>query len=324
MYKLLKVFSVSLLLSACGNDNNSSAPISTPSPTPEVSSTPEVTPTPEVSAQPQVYTGIFIDAPVHGLSYQTASQSGVTNEFGEFTYQLNEQVVFSIGDITFPEVTASQEITPLTLFNTDEVNNLAVVNTLRFLQSLDSDAMPENGITIPANAGVLADNGNVDFNSQSFENTITPYLVEIAGINQQLISAESAIYHFEATMSDMNPPVGNSCGDEHPMVGYTGSFSTIAHNVSGNATIIDNCTIEITAFNYDGGGPLVYFYGGKDQNFSGSNAFRIGNLLTETTFINETITIKLPNDKTLSDLNSISVWCVDFEVDFGNVVFTAP
>lgn len=335
MYNYVKILAVSLLLSACGSDNNSAInPMLDVNPSPMVTATPAVTstPEPESTATPVptttpdalIYTGVFIDSAVQGLTYQTATQSGVTNEYGEFSYQAGEQITFSIGDISFPSVAAKSTITPLTLFNTDEVNTPAVVNTLRLLQSLDSDATPSNGITIPANAITLADNGTIDFTSADFDALITPYLIEIGGINQQLISAQQAIYHFDDTMENNMPPTGSSCGNDHPMVGYTGSFSTIAHGVSGNATIIDNCTIEITDFNYDGGGPLVYFYAGQNQVFTGDSAFQLGDLLTGTQFSDETVMVKVPSNKSLDNFNSISVWCVDFDVDFGNVIFTAP
>tara|TARA_R110000868_G_scaffold31554_4_gene115568 strand:+ start:776 stop:991 length:216 start_codon:yes stop_codon:yes gene_type:complete len=58
--------------------------------------------------------------------------------------------------------------------------------------------------------------------------------------------------------------------------GYTGTFSTLAHNVSGTATVIDNCTIEITMFNFDGAAPNVKFYAGVNGSFSDSEAFGIG------------------------------------------------
>jgi hypothetical protein len=38
----------------------------------------------------------------------------------------------------------------------------------------------------------------------------------------------------------------------------------------------------------------------------------------------ETIEAKLPADKTLDDLDAISIWCVDFAVDFGSGEFSAP
>jgi len=38
----------------------------------------------EGGAGPQILTGTFVDSPVSGLSYETETLSGITNEFGEF------------------------------------------------------------------------------------------------------------------------------------------------------------------------------------------------------------------------------------------------
>jgi hypothetical protein len=40
----------------------------------------------DAPSAPLVSTGVFIDSPVSGISYKTASQSGVTNDKGEFKY----------------------------------------------------------------------------------------------------------------------------------------------------------------------------------------------------------------------------------------------
>jgi len=41
--------------------------------------------------------GIFLDSPVQGLEYQTRTQSGITNEKGEFNYLEGETVTFLVG-----------------------------------------------------------------------------------------------------------------------------------------------------------------------------------------------------------------------------------
>jgi len=98
-------------------------------------------------------------------------------------------------------------------------------------------------------------------------------------------------------------------------------LSTFQHNVSGTVTILDDCTIEITGFNYDGGGPLVYFYAGTNGDYTSSNAFQFSKLLTGTSFSNNTLRLIIPDNKTLDDFNSLSVWCVDFNANFGDVIF---
>ncbi|MEM1432459.1 MAG: hypothetical protein AAGG11_00210 [Pseudomonadota bacterium] len=52
---------------------------------------------PETDNAPPVSTGVLLDSPVEGVRYATATQSGVTNSAGEFSYRPGETVSFSLG-----------------------------------------------------------------------------------------------------------------------------------------------------------------------------------------------------------------------------------
>lgn len=266
---------------------------------------------------PVVLTGAFIDAPVQGLTYETESQTGITNELGEFLYQEGEIITFSLGGIVFPQVIADSVITPLTIFSTDDVNHTGVVNMLRFLQSIDEDGNLDNGITIGTIITELAKNIVLDFNTQAAEEILNGLLSSSSGIHQLLIPSEDAIYHFLQSLQALDITNLESCDATHEMIGYTGSFQTYAHNVSGNARIVDDCTIEITNFTYDGLGPEVYFYGGIDHNYSTNNGIKISARINGKEYNNEKIIVRLPQGVTFEQLNGISVWCVDFQANFG-------
>jgi hypothetical protein len=109
--------------------------------------------------------------------------------------------------------------------------------------------------------------------------------------------------------------------DEHRKVGWIAELETKSHNVKGTAKIVDNRTIEVSGFHYDGQGPAVYWYGAKNGNFE--EGFQIGDELTQS-YSGETVTLELPDGKTLDDLDGISVWCVEFSVDFGSGTFEPP
>jgi len=279
-------------------------------------------PEPVVIAQPAVFTGVFLDSAVEGLSYTTTTNSGVTNVLGEFSYQANEEVTFSIGDILLPAVAAKNVLTPLDVMETDNINHPSVVNILRLLQSLDEDGTADNGIKIPEAALELAKGLTVDFSSPDFESQVADLVQMSGGIHQQLISTEDAIYHFQVTIAALMDQSISNCPKTHGKVGYYGFFETIEHNVSGRAEFLDDCTIKITDFNYDGEGPDVYFYGAKDHNYSGVNAFAIGQKINGVVYNNEEIILRIPDNKTLDDITGISVWCVDFDANFGQVTFT--
>ena len=292
-----------LLLSACGGGGSNST----------------VEPAVEIPPEPTVYTGIFLDSAVENLNFKTASGSGSTNEKGEFSYQLNETVIFSIGDIEFPQTEVETIITPLNIFSTQDINEIGVVNMLRLLQSLDIDGDANNGIEISSAAHDLAKGLNIDFNDSEFDSKVAN-LVEMSGaLNQQLISAEEAVYHFQQTLSSQNI---SSCEKTHSKVGYNGFFTTFFHNVAGKATIIDDCTIKITQFSYDGQGPEVYFYAAINHDYAGVDAFPVSQKINGQPYSSAEFLLKLPSNKSLDDLTGLSVWCVDFNADFGNVEFT--
>ncbi|WP_440874835.1 DM13 domain-containing protein [Thalassotalea sp. PLHSN55] len=314
------VFLLSLVfgLSACGGGssdgeaaNNSPEAVT---PVPDNS-------TPDTSA-PEVFTGQFIDAAVSGLQYQTNTASGTTNSAGEFTYLANESITFSIGGINFPTVNAQTLVTPLTLFSTDDINDTQVVNSLRLLQSLDQDGDLSNGIHIPDAIHQAAENLTLDFSAANFAEQVESLLADNLVFNMSLITADDAIYHFEQSLAQLNQDNNGSCEKTHAMVGWSGFFSTQSHNVAGKATVIDDCTIEVSQFYYDGGGPEVYFYAAKNNDFASDQAFAISSRITGTVYENNTFPLKLPNGKTLDDLTGLSVWCVDFAVSFGEMEFS--
>ncbi|EIJ33061.1 hypothetical protein Thini_0408 [Thiothrix nivea DSM 5205] len=128
-------------------------------------------------------TGYFIAPPVAGLHYQTPTLSGETGTKGEFEYNDNEQVTFTIGDISLGTALAAPQVTPFDLvgitppmaaaevdkaiqdfWNTKKPTPLGVVaNIAQFLQTVDEDANPDNGIAIPPALHDVATGQALDF-----------------------------------------------------------------------------------------------------------------------------------------------------------------
>lgn len=127
----------------------------------------------------------------------------------------------------------------------------------------------------------------------------------------------------EQMNGNMDMTAEYQCGqNDHPSVGKTMVFSTLAHDVSGSAQIVDNCTIRVSAFNYDGGGPAVYFYAGFDGNYRDDGAgFALGTMLNGTVYSGDSIDVTLTSAEQLDKLNGLSVWCADFNVSFGDGLF---
>ncbi len=82
----------------------------------------------------KVLKGVFTDAPVKGLGYQTVSRQGTTNAKGEFEYQAGEAVSFFLNGIRLGQAEGQASV-PVTLLD----NSPAVA---RILQTLDHDANP--------------------------------------------------------------------------------------------------------------------------------------------------------------------------------------
>lgn len=262
--------------------------------------------------------GVFLDSAVQGLSYRSTTQSGVTDEYGGFTVDRGEQVLFSIGELTLPTVLAKETITPLDIFSTTSVDDPRVVNLARLLQSLDTDGSPDNGIEISPAAAMAAT--PVDFASVTFEADVANLVANSGSQTVALVNGATALAHLQDTLS-VNSVATGECGADHSLVGNTASLSTIHHRVAGNVRVVDNCTLEVTNFVYDGLGPRVFFYVANDRQFGSEAAFVVGPRLNGTVYSGDTLTLKLPAGKSLDDMNSISVWCADVRIDFGSAMF---
>ena len=158
--------------------------------------------------------GIFVDSPVVGINYSTASGAGITDSSGGYRYLAGESVTFSIGNINLPSVVANSTITPLDIANTTDINNQVASNILILLQSLDSDGDPSNGVQISAAAHAAATT-NLDFNvtpsTFSSNSAVQKVIANSGSKNTSPISQQTAASHFQATLASINvAPVANA------------------------------------------------------------------------------------------------------------------
>jgi hypothetical protein len=110
----------------------------------------------------------------------------------------------------------------------------------------------------------------------------------------------------------------------HARVGQVAQLSILFHDVSGTATIVDDCTIVLAEFNFDGEGIIVEIYGGTDGSYQPPVGFSISGDIKGTSFANDTLTLTLPEDISLDNFNGISVWCTAVGISFGDGLFAAP
>ncbi len=170
--------------------------------------------------------GYFLDSAVEGLKYETPTHSGETNKDGIFFYGDGETISFYIGGILIGKAKAKDIITPVDLVKgaVDETNR-EVINIARFLQSLDMDLMPENGISIPHKIHEIAESMSMDFDLDQleFENNVNLkiFMDEINkseifdGIEMELLPASGCIKHLKDTIESLQNHDSDSTGNDN-------------------------------------------------------------------------------------------------------------
>jgi hypothetical protein len=125
-------------------------------------------------------TGIFVDSPVYGLKYKTATQEGYTNASGEFKYKDGEKVEFFLNTLSLGEVNASALITPYTLAGDTNISNPSAKasNIALLLQNFDSNRTNTDVIDITK----FKDLGVYDLSYIDLNSTTNAMETEIAGL----------------------------------------------------------------------------------------------------------------------------------------------
>jgi len=231
------IISSFLLLSACSGGGSDNSP-----------------------ANSATQSGVFIDSPVEGISYVSATLSGTTDADGTFNYETNESVTFSIGDITLGSASGVAVITPVDFVSgaTSETDPV-VTNIARFLQTLDDDGNPDNGIMISSAVTNLAAGKSIDFtlSASDFENNgnVQTVIAELTAPTsagaRSLVTATQAQAHMNGSLIALLS--GNYSGSFSG--GDTGTFSVTIDNdgtITGTGQGSDEAFSVSGAVNSDG------------------------------------------------------------------------
>jgi hypothetical protein len=123
-------------------------------------------------------TGTFVDAPVQGLKYTTATQSGYTNDKGEFKYVAGETVEFKLGNLSLGTKAGSTLMTPYTLGDSNTTNPSAkTTNIAMLLQSLDGNRSNGNILDLSKLKDFVFSDINLTSTANDMENTVIPSIV---------------------------------------------------------------------------------------------------------------------------------------------------
>ena len=160
---------------------------------------PNPTPTPQ-----QKKTGVFTDSEVGGLRYETETKSGVTNSAGEYEYLEGETVTFYVGDIKLGSGPATGEMSPVSIASSEgaDITTPEVKNMAAFLQTLDSDGDPSNGILIETAVAEAVPYSEIDFTAAVVEiiGNIVAEVSRATGIELQPVYPEEAAEHLAETL----------------------------------------------------------------------------------------------------------------------------
>lgn len=155
--------------------------------------------------QTQLKTGYFIDSPVEGLEYITENIQSVTDSLGKFYYQEGDQITFKVGDTELGTVSAGELITPTDLVGSGTSDeDPRVANRLRFLQSLDEDGNPDNGIKISEDIRKKCKkkvNFNQDVDQFSIDSDVQNLMRES---NKTLVSKDEAVSHYQRSKDELD------------------------------------------------------------------------------------------------------------------------
>ncbi|GAA4325576.1 hypothetical protein GCM10023115_40270 [Pontixanthobacter gangjinensis] len=167
---------------------------------------------PNLQEEPQgTLQGVFIDSPVSGLRYETETHSGYTDENGKFDYEEGETVTFFVGDIKLGSAPAAEEISPISIASTldADINTLEVQNIAAFLQSLDEDGNPENGIQISQEVSNAISGTEIDFTQPLIQimGEIILELFQTTGISLKAAYPQEAATHLAGSLGLNFEPV---------------------------------------------------------------------------------------------------------------------
>ncbi|MCP4488050.1 MAG: hypothetical protein GY820_12130 [Gammaproteobacteria bacterium] len=232
---------------------------------------------------------------VAGLTYTTATQAGITDSMGAFYYDAGETITFSLGDTVLGEaVAAKAAMTPLdlvpgaVLYTTyaqlsHVLDTLSATsserqafnkfsNILSFLQTLDDDANPSNGININSGMATLFSGVQIEFEQSvdGFDDDNRLRVITHQATTQGLLSTADikkmgvALDHFYSEQSlSHNLAVKRTEDNDTDADGSPDNIRTYTYDANGNLLTesydddADGSLDSIDTYTYDANSNLL-------------------------------------------------------------------
>lgn len=177
--------------------------------------------------------GQLIDSAVSGVTYTVTTSdgktvTGLTDDSGTFEYQEGKVVQFSVGDIELPMVVGEATVTPVSMAQGQ--SNTVASNIAYFLQSLDFDLDPSNGITIDPKVKSLTAMSAFATNEIDWEQDTALF---IANSNLKALWSQAKALNPEHLKEPVPPPKTPEETDQHLADTLFGSLDTQAPQTEG-------------------------------------------------------------------------------------------
>lgn len=208
---------------------------------------------------PAQVSGIFVDAAVEGLRWESNALSGTTDAAGTYQYLEGDPVSFYVGDILLGQSTGFSVIIPVDIVaGANSIDDPAVLNIARFLLTLDEDSPNwANGIKITQMVSDLAAGETINFaqSTDAFaaDGNVQTVIATLTGVtsstDKSLVSAADAREHLRLTIAEL---LAGS---------YSGTYSGDGEG-TWSGTVNLNGDFTGTAISSLGGEPIQMFQAG--------------------------------------------------------------
>lgn len=303
----------------------------------------EIPPSTAVFAPITGNTGFLAGPAVAGVAWETPTQRGVTGLDGSFQYEKGETVRFKIGDTLLGKVTGQAQVTPFDLAASPVVTGTninwaledegegevdpfqAVVNIAVFLQTLDHDADPENGLQIRPGVAALFQGVNLDMGQhwRAFQKESTLHSA-IGQANRKhrfsvahgLVKPAAALEHLYQALDIDAHTVGISWLKIEGRDGNPERTERFQYDASGNMIRHDDGTPDaVESWQYDASGNLTR-YERDAEKYIEFNAYRIVEAWQYDT--NDNVTRRERDYDADGTLEEIATWRYQYDIN-GNV-----